>query len=378
MMPQRQRTALYYDLEGPISGQDHAQAVCNQFVEDGEKLFPVLSRYVLSSYILPPSDEEGYEPGDTLRFLIPFLVVAGVTEKDLREVSAQAGIVPGIIEFFTEVQRDGCTVRIISTSYEQHAFSVAKRIGLPKEQVYCTKFPLDQLREKVTDSDEVLIREVRERAVELCCDDLESKDTEMMEALDPFFLGYLPQTELGQAINEVKVIGGRRKVWALEEAVQANGGFHLGNAFVVGDSVTDSRMAQVVESAGGIALAWNANWYLLPYATCGVAAADAQAVKPLFEAWREGGRAAVREIIEAIGVAAADAQAVKSLFEAWREGGRAAVREIIEAMPKPQNSEEGPYYQWLAGRNNEFYQEALSVHERLRAVCRGAETAKLG
>jgi len=257
-----QRTAVYYDLEGPISSQDHAQVVCKQFVEDGDRLFPVLSRYVLSRYILAPFNEEGYEPGDTLSFQIPFLIEAGVTDEDLRKVSAQAGIVPGIIEFFTEVQRDGYTVGIISTSYEQHALSVAKRIGVPVGQVYCTRFPLDQLRKKVTDK--TLIRQIRKRAVELYCDNLESgvNDTEMREVLDPFFLECLPRTELGRAMTEVKVMGGRRKVWALEEAVQANGGFHLGNTFVVGDSVTDFRMAQVVEAAGGIALAWNANFCL--------------------------------------------------------------------------------------------------------------------
>lgn len=341
-----QRTAVYYDLEGPVSSQDHAQVVCREFVEDGKRLFPVLSRYVLSRYILAPFNEEGYEPGDTLNFQIPFLIEAGVTEEDLRKVSAQAGIVPGIIEFFSEVKRDGCRVGIISTSYEQHALPVAKRIGVPIKQVYCTRFPLDQLRKKVMDK--ALICQVRKRAVKLYCDDLESgvNDAEMRKVLDPFFLKYLPGTELGQAMTKVKVMGGRRKVWALEEAVQANGGFHLGNAFVVGDSSTDFRMIQVIEAAGGIALAWNANWYILPYATCGVAAADAQAVKPL--------------------------------FKAWQEGGRAAVREIIKAIPEPQNSEVGPYYQWLVGRNNKFHREALSVHKRLRMICRGVETAKLG
>lgn len=341
-----QRTAICSDLEGPISSQDHAQVVCKQFVEDGEKLFPVLSRYVLSRYILSPFNEEGYEPGDTLSFQIPFLIEAGVIEQDLRKVSAQAGIVPGIFEFFTEVQKDGCTVWIISTSYEQHALSIAERIGVPMKRVYCTKFPLDQLRKKAMDR--IFIRQVRERAVKLYCDDLESgvNDAEMRKVLDPFFLKYLPGTELGQAMTKIKVMGGRRKVWALEEAVQANKGLHLGNAFVVGDSVTDFRMAQAVEAAGGIALAWNANWYILPYATCGVAAKDAQAVMPL--------------------------------FKAWQKGGRATVREAIEAMPEPQNSEVGPYYQWLVGRDNEFHQQALSVHQRLRTICRGAETAKLG
>lgn len=340
------RKTIYYDLEGPISSCDHAQLVCKQSVENGEKLFPVLSRYVLSRYILAPCNEEGYEPGDTLTFQIPFLIEAGVTEEDLRRISAQAGIVPGIIEFFTEVKRDGCTVGIISTSYEQHALSVAKRIGVPRELVYCTRFPLDQLRKKVTDK--ALICQVRKRAVELYCDDLESgvNDAEMRKVLDSFFLESLPKTELGQAMTEVKVMGGRRKVWALEQLLQVNGEFHLRDAFIVGDSVTDFRMAQAVEAAGGIALAWNANRYVLPYASCGVAAIDARAVKPL--------------------------------FQAWREGGRAAVREFAESAPQPEDPESGPYYHWLAGSGEGFKEEMLKIHTELRRACRGAEVAKLG
>lgn len=151
---------------------------------------------------------------------------------------------------------------------------------------------------------------------------------------------------MGQAIAKVRVIGGRRKVIALQGAIIANDGYYLRDAFIVVDSITDWRMAQAVEATGGIALAWNANWYALPWCSCGVAAVDARAVQPL--------------------------------FKAWREGGRTAVREFMESAPEPKDPENGPYYHWLAGRDEPFQREMLEVHMRLRKICRGAEVAKLG
>jgi len=339
------RNAAYYDAEGPISGQDHAQAVCKQYVSNGEKLFPVISRY---DDLLTLQNRERHEPGDTLMFIIPFLIEAGVTEEDLKTVSAKAGLVPGICELFSELQNQGCSIYIISTSYKQHALSIAQRVGVPLKQVYCTKFPLDQLQKEVSKEVLSLVREVREKVVSLYQDDLESgvNDEAILKLLNPFYWKKLPKTKLGQVIAKIKVMGGRRKVWALEKAIKDIGGNHLSEAFVVGDSITDFRMAQAVEAAGGVALAWNANWYLLPHASCGVAAIDARAVLPL--------------------------------FKAWREGGRAAVREFIENSQAPKDPESGPYYHWLAGRDEEFQKEVLVIHKKLRVICRGLETARLG
>lgn len=340
------RDAAYYDLEGPISGQDHAQAVCKKFVPDGDKLFAVLSRHDDN---LTLADKEGYEPGDTLQLLVPFLVEARVTEENLREVSAEAGLVPGICELFNELQNEDCLIWIISTSYEQHALSIAQRVGVQDCQVSCTKFPLDQLHSQTAKEDFSLIRRTRKKTVKLYHNELESgvNDKPIQELLDPFFWKKLPKAQFGQLMAKVEVVGGRRKLRVLEDEVRERG-IYLSDIFVVVDSITDFRMAQAVEAAGGIVLAWNGNQYIIPYATCGVAAVDARAIKPL--------------------------------FQAWRKGGRKAVREIVESMPEPENPETGPHYHWLAGREKDdvFQEEVLAIHKRLRTVCRGVEVAKLG
>ena len=339
------RDAAYYDLEGPISSQDHAQAVCKRFIPDGDKLFAALSRY---DDILTLTDREGYEPGDTLMLLTPFLIEAGVTEEDLKAVSTEAGLVPGICELFNELQNEGCLVWIISTSYEQHALSIAQRAGVPDWQVSCTKFPLDQFRNQTAKEDFSLIRKARKKAVKLYHNKLESgvNDKPIQELLDPFFWKRLPKAKFGQVMAKVEVMGGRRKLKTLEDEIRERG-IYLSDIFTVVDSITDFRMAQAVEAGGGIALVWNGNRFIIPYATCGVAAVDARAVKPI--------------------------------FQAWRDGGRKAVREIVESIPEPENPETGPHYHWLAGREKDdvFQEEVLAIHKRLRTVCRGVEVAKL-
>jgi len=339
------KNSIFYDLEGPISSQDNAQMVCKEYFEDGGKVFPVISRY---DDLLTLANKEGYEPGDTLGLIIPFLIEAGVNESDVRAVSAKAGLVPGIAEFFTELQEKGCFVWVISTSYEQHALSIAKRAGVSNRRVYCTKFPLDQIKIEISKEELFLVQAVREKAAKLYLENLDSgeSDEAMLKLLDPFYWEVLPKTKLGQMMSKVTVMGGRRKVQALQDAIRFGGGYYLKDAIIVVDSITDWRMAQAVEAAGGVAVAWNANWYALPWCSCGVAAVDARAIKPL--------------------------------FDAWREGGRPAVREFTQSAVMPKDPKAGPYYHWLAGENEPFQRQVLEIHKRLRAACRGAETAKLG
>jgi len=340
-----ERNNICYDLEGPFSSQDNAYRLCVMYVTGGDRVFSVISRY---DDLLALANREGHEPGDTLALIFPFLFEAGVTENDVRKVSAEAGLVPGIHELIAELQRDCWIVWVISTSFEQHAHPIAERVGIPLYRVYCTKFPLNQLRKEVGQEDLNLVRDVRERIANLYMYDIDSgkRDKAILRLLNSFYQEELPKIKLGQAMAKIRVMGGRRKVWALEETNYANNSHHLSDAVVVIDSITDWRMGQAIEAAGGLAIAWNANWYAIPYSTCGVAAVDARTVKPL--------------------------------LMAWRQGGRLAVKEFVESASLPEDPEKGPHYHWLAGQPQDYQEEVLEIHKRLRETCRGAETARLG
>ena len=68
---------------------------------------------------------------------------------------------------------------------------------------------------------------------------------------------------------------------------------------VVGDSITDFRMLKQVDNAAGLAIAFNANQYALPYATMSLASTAVIDLVPVLEAWQESGRDEVEKMVSA-------------------------------------------------------------------------------
>ncbi|MGZ7111525.1 MAG: hypothetical protein ACXVIU_09355, partial [Halobacteriota archaeon] len=132
-----------FDLEGPLSPQDNAYEVMHS-IKEGPALFEVLSRY--DDY-LAIRNRPNYEPGDTLQLIVPFMIVNGITEQDVRKASSRAQLVGGARDLIKWLKDETWDVHIISTSYEQHAYNVASKLDVEREKVHCTRFPLDSLSE---------------------------------------------------------------------------------------------------------------------------------------------------------------------------------------------------------------------------------------
>ncbi len=111
---------------------------------------------------------------------------------------------------------------------------------------------------------------------------------------------------------------------------------------MVGDSITDFRMLAAVDKAGGLAIAFNANEYALPYATMGLAA---KSIYPLAE-----------------------------VLEAWQKGQRKAVERLVKDKESGGSDDKG-HLRWLAGRKD--LTDIIETHKRLRRLVRD-EAAKLG
>jgi energy-converting hydrogenase A subunit R len=112
---------------------------------------------------------------------------------------------------------------------------------------------------------------------------------------------------------------------------------------VVGDSITDARMLEAVNNAGGLAIAFNANEYALPFATMGLASTNIGDLKPILDAWPEGGKEAVERMV----------------IEKERGGGKG----------------DRENFHWLERRKD--FEEPLKIHKRIRRSVR-EEAGKLG
>jgi len=167
-------------------------------------------------------------------------------------------------------------------------------------------------------------------------------DDRIKQSLDNFFWEKLPTTNLGKVIKEVKPVGGRRKVAALKKFADKYGQA-LSKWVVVGDSITDFRMLQAVEAAGGLAIAFNANEYALPYSTMSLASTF------------------ISDLTE--------------VLEAWQKGSRRGAEKIVKEKEKIGGMGDRDYFHWLSGVKN--MDGVIEIHKRIRHLVR-EEAGKLG
>ena len=326
---------IAFDLEGPLSPQDNAYELMKLF-PNGDKIFEVISRY---DDLLTLEEKEDYEPGDTLALIVPFLILHNISENDIATLAAKASLIGGAAKLISWLQYNGWKVFCITTTYEQYAIHITHKLGIYAHNVACTPFPLNKLRQTLCQEDFKLLQQAEEDMLTMrpVADDVRIK-----QSLDNFFWEKMPATDLGMAIKQVKPVGGQRKVAALSKFAEAYDQ-PLSNWVVVGDSITDFRMLQAVEEAGGLAIAFNANEYALPYSTMGLASTF------------------ISDLMEVLG--------------AWQKGRRGGVEKIVKLKEKTGGSGDKGYFHWLSGRKD--IDEIIKIHKRIRKLVR-EEAGKLG
>ena len=326
---------ICFDLEGPLSPQDNAYELMKLF-PNGERIFEVISRY---DDLLTLEERADYEPGDTLSLIVPFLVLHNITEADIARLAAKASLTDGAAKLVAWLQHKGWRVFCISTSYEQYALHLAHRLDIFTQNVASTSLPLDKLRENLNREDHQQLQTAEKAMLTLrpVTDDEKTK-----QSLDNFFREKLPATNLGEAIKQIKPIGGRRKVAALNKFADTYGQ-PLSNWVVIGDSITDFRMLQTVDEAGGLAITFNGNQYALPYSTMSLASTS------------------ISDLTE--------------VLQKWQKGQRKEVEKIVKEKEKIGGVGDRGYFHWLSGRKD--IDEVVEVHKRIRRLVR-EEAGKLG
>jgi energy-converting hydrogenase A subunit R len=301
---------------------------------DGGRVFEVISRY---DDLLTIEGKKDYEPGDTLALIVPFLVLHGIREADITSSATKATLTGGAAELIAWLKSDGWEVFCITTTYEQYARYITRKLGISTGNVDCTPFPLDKMTVTLCQGDTALLKQVEQDILGMASD-----DTMIKQRLDNFFWERLPKTELGKLIGKVKPVGGRRKVAALRDFSR-----RLRQPFahwvVVGDSITDFRMLKAVDNAGGLAVAFNANRYALPYVTMSLASISISDLAPV--------------------------------LEVWQKEGHAGVEKIVRAKERADGKGDRDNFHWLADKKD--IDDVIALHKRIRHLVR-EEAGKLG
>ena len=102
-------------------------------------------------------------------------------------------------------------------------------------------------------------------------------------------------------------------------------------------------MLEAVDEAGGLAIAFNANQYALPYATMELASTN------------------ISDLDE--------------VLEVWQKGQRKGVEKLVRGKEKAGSTGDSGHLNWLSGRKD--LADIIELHQKLRRLVR-EEAGKLG
>ncbi len=254
------------DCEGPISKNDNAFEAATQFIPYGDKFFKIVSKYddILADTIRKP----GYNAGDTLKLILPFLKAYNVTDTSLREFSAKTMVLVAGSKNTLEYIRNLCTSYVVSTSYEHYIKAFCETLNFPFGNTYCTHLSLDKyvlldqerlrLRQIVKDISQKPVMTIPPNAKSL--EDFSKLDHETIEWLDDIFWNEISKMPIGEIFSDIKPIGGHEKADAIIDAAQREN-CSLSNVMYIGDSITDVEAFKLVKENDGLTVSFNGNEY---------------------------------------------------------------------------------------------------------------------
>ena len=300
----RVRRIYVTDCEGPLTRNDNAQEIAERFIPDGAEFFARLSKYddLLADVVRKP----GYNAGDTLRLVPPFLLAFHVNDEDVEEFSAeQVVLVPKALETLAVVSAL-MPAFIISTSYTPYLRALCALAGFPFGRVRCTELSLNAWA--LPEDEAAWLRDAATRVLARpviaipdgarTADDLSMEDRETVAELDELFWMRMQGKVSGEMLAAVHPVGGGQKLAALEEIVAAEG-VEGDGVMYVGDSITDAPPLAAVKAWGGVSLSFNGNGYAVAAAEFAAASPDAEVQAQLAQAFARDGREAVEAAVRA-------------------------------------------------------------------------------
>jgi energy-converting hydrogenase A subunit R len=263
------------DCEGPISKNDNAFEVTAHFVPNGDKLFTIISKYddALADVVKRPC----YHAGDTLKLILPFLKAYDVTDKRMREFSAQNLVLIANSKNTLQHVRSIASAFIVSTSYEHYIRALCKALDFPYESTFCTQLVLDKY--PLTTQEKSTLKEIAREIAQTplvnippmakSLKDFSNRDQETIKRLDEIFWNQIAGMSLGEIFAEVKPVGGGQKAEVIKKAVRRLDAA-LEDVMYVGDSITDVEAFKLVRDNGGLTVSFNGNQYAIKNAEIAV------------------------------------------------------------------------------------------------------------
>ena len=263
------------DCEGPISKNDNAFELAENFIPNGDKLFANISKYddVLADVLHKPS----YCAGSTLKLILPFFKAYGLTDAQMEKFSDQNIILIANTKTTLTYVQSIASSFIVSTSYEHYIKALCKAIEFPYKNTYCTKVSINKLG--ITPQEKESLREMAQEITQMPLIDIppnaktlkhfSANDRASIQRLDEIFWDIIPKMFVGKFILDVVTVGGEQKAEAIRDSTKRLCS-KLSDVMYVGDSITDREAFKLIRSNGGLSISFNGNGYAIKNAEVAV------------------------------------------------------------------------------------------------------------
>ncbi len=273
---------LVSDCEGPISLNDNAFELAGHFIPQGEIFFQIVSRY---DDILVEMERPGYNAGNTLKLIAPFLKAYGANNQNVESFSEDnVLLVPGARETLPFLQ-ELMPSFIVSTSYQQYIEALCQVTGFPLENCYYTSLNLEKVE---------LVPEEKDHLMELKQSAVENPEFENLEHI---FWDELPQMKINSLMDDIKPVGGSAKKEAVKDIMNSFG-YLASDLIYIGDSITDVEPLRFAQDEGGLAVSFNGNDYALDEASVAVISDNTLILSLLADIFKREGTQKVLEFAD--------------------------------------------------------------------------------
>jgi energy-converting hydrogenase A subunit R len=260
------------DCEGPISKNDNAFELAENFIPNGDSLFSNISKYddVLADVLQKP----GYSAGSTLRLILPFFKAYGVTDRQMEEFSEKNILLIANSQTTLRYVQTIAAAFIVSTSYQHYIKALCKAVDFPYKNTYCTQVSLDKCG--ITPQEKDRLRETAQEIAQMppieippaakAMEDFSPSDQAVIHRLDEVFWREIPKMFVGKFLTSVVTVGGEQKAESIKDAIsrlntKSNLPHDLADVMYVGDSITDVEAFKLVRANGGLTVSFNGNSY---------------------------------------------------------------------------------------------------------------------
>ena len=272
------------DCEGPLTLNDNAFELADNFIENGGDLFKILSLY--DDYLVDVVKKPDYKAGNTLKLILPFFVVENLKNEDLIDFSRNNIYSVNDSKFLLEYLKGTMNTYIVSTSYGQYIEAVSNYMEVPFENTFYTNVNVDEL--ELTGDEIEKINEYKNSILE---------NPDDYDLFDEIFFSEISEMGIYDKIREIEVVGGQGKKLAIDEIIERDA-INTNEILYIGDSITDVEPLDFARKNNGISISFNGNEYPLKVAEIAIVSPSAIATAVIADIYARYDKNKVLEFID--------------------------------------------------------------------------------